>query len=387
MKVRATLIELWKKITPFKPTDDIYFNGDDNNYSEEMELVVSNSPTGARARDMFGKYIYGDGIPEDQNPKLDSDRYLSEVVKDVIDDVVVQYGAFIHTSYGLEVIEESGDIVFLPKTPKSLDYNKCRISSKDDDGNDGMILYKNFNKLEKSLTPAEKKAKRKYYPFNPNQKVVKAQIESDAKAAGYEGDDWKGKLQHYRGQVMYLNLTPKYRYAISKFDSVYNDLDTEYRIGVYCNTMTRGGFLGKMAVLTKGLDEEESEKISEDIQKWLGAEGSSSLYHLDVEQAESLDDVLKIIQVDSQFDHKQFETIRKALRINILGAANNLPEGLVFSNDGSLFDGSGEKYREMKQFYWEQCSWEREKIEEAFYKLGHNFNFKPFENGNSTITE
>ena len=49
-------------------------------------------------------------------------------------------------------------------------------------------------------------------------------------------------IKHYRGQVMYLNLTPKYRYAISKFESVFNDLDTEYRIGVYCNTMTRSGF-------------------------------------------------------------------------------------------------------------------------------------------------
>ena len=116
-----------------------------------------------------------------------------------------------------------------------------------------------------------------------------------------------------------------------------------------------------------------SEKVKEDVSNWLGAEGSSGVYHLDVEEIESLDNVLKILQVPSQFDHKQFESITKELRLNILGAANNLPEELVYSSSG-MFDG-GEKYRELKLFYWEQCEWERQKIEEAFGKLGHEFKF------------
>jgi hypothetical protein len=39
MKVRATLIELWKKITPYKESDKIFWNGENNNYSEEMERL------------------------------------------------------------------------------------------------------------------------------------------------------------------------------------------------------------------------------------------------------------------------------------------------------------------------------------------------------------
>ena len=58
MKVRATLIELWKKVTPYKETDKIFWNGDNNDYSEEMERVVSNSPTGSRAVEMFGKVYF-----------------------------------------------------------------------------------------------------------------------------------------------------------------------------------------------------------------------------------------------------------------------------------------------------------------------------------------
>ena len=384
MKVRATLIELWKKVTPFKTSDNVYWNGENNSYSEEMELAVANSPTGSRAREMFSKFIYGKGIKDELNIKFSDDVLLSEVLKDVVDDVVVQNAAFIHTTFKIEVV--NGEPIFMPNQPKSLDYNKCRISKEDDDDNEGMIVYKNFNKLDNSLTRSEKNKLKKYYPFNPNQKVILAQINADAKEAKYIGDDLAGKIKYYRGQVMYLNLTPKFRYGISKFDSVYNDLDTEYRLGIYSNTMTRGGFLGKTAVLTQGLDEEAAIQIKEDIALWLGTEGSAGVYHLDVEQIESLDNVLKILQVPSQFDHKQFESVTNALRRNILGAANNLPEGLAFADNNSLFGGSGEQYKQMKLFYWEQCEWERQKIEEAFGKLGFYFNFLDIEEISETET-
>lgn len=381
MKIRASLIELWKKIIRFDTKDKVFWNGEDNSYSEEMELVVANSPTGSRAREMFTKFIYGQGLKEELNIEFEDGVLLSEVLKEVIDDVVVQNGAFIHTTYGIDT-GENGEIFFNPKQPKSLNYHKCRISEEDDDDNEGMILYKNYNRLNRTLTEREKKYKRKYYPFNPNQEVVKFQIKADAKEKGIDFDEenpnWSELIKHYRGQVMYLNLTPKFRYAISKFDSVYNDLDTEYRIGVYFNTSTRGGFLGKLAVLTQGLDDEQSEAIKEDIANWLGAEGSSDVYHLDVEQVENLDSVLKIVNVPSQFNDKQFSVVAPHIRRNILGAANNLPEPLAFAESGAMFD-SGEKYIELKKFYWEQCEWERQKIEDAFWKLGFKgINFLPF---------
>ena len=58
MKIRATLIELWKKVTPFKESDNVYWNGVNNDYSEEIERVVSNSPSGSRAVEMFSGFIY-----------------------------------------------------------------------------------------------------------------------------------------------------------------------------------------------------------------------------------------------------------------------------------------------------------------------------------------
>src|SRR5690606_28271056 len=190
MKInRATLVQLWKKVTPFKTQDKVFWNGDNNNYSEEIESVVSNSPTGSRAKEMFSKFVYGGGIPESENPRINRDTFLSEVAKDVVDDVVIQNGFFIHTTYKVED-DGNGGVIFLPSEPKSLDYHKCRISETDDDGNEGMILYKNYNKNNRDLTKKEKDYSRKYYPFNPHQSVIIAQINADAKKGGYKGEDW-----------------------------------------------------------------------------------------------------------------------------------------------------------------------------------------------------
>lgn len=385
MSTRATLVQLEKKQTPYKTSEKIYFNGLDNNYAEEIERVVMNSPTGNRAKDMMSKFIYGKGISERNDQVIDGD-FLSKTVKDVVDDVALQNGSFIHVSYKLDV-DTTGEIKFIPASPKSLDYNKCRIDAVDDDGNNGKIIYKNFNKFDKTEIDRQKNKKQAFYPFNSDNNVVKAQIENDAKIAGYDGEDWTEKIRYYRGQVMYLNLTPKFRYAISKFDSVFNDLDTEFRISEYLNTMTRNGFLGKTAVVVQGLNEEQEEMLEENVQGWLGSGKANGVYVLNVEEMESLDDVMKIIQVPSQLDDKQFVTIREAIKSNVLGAANNLPTGLVFSSDGSVFDGGAGKYIEMKNFYWEQNYWEREKIQDAFYKMGFDFEFIPFDQPVENNTE
>lgn len=40
----------------------------------------------------------------------------------------------------------------------------------------------------------------------------------------------------------------------------------------------------------------------------------------------------------------------------------------------------------MKEFYWEQCSWEREKVEEAFEKLGYKFEFIPLDEEKAKVS-
>ena len=349
MKVRAKLVELYNRITTFDEKEKIHLNGYNNLYPYEIESVIANSPTGSRASNMMSKFIAGKGVANNIMLDRTSGYRLNDFIKDVANDIAIQYGCFIHISYKID----NGMIV--PNIPQVLDYKKCRIQKTDDKKNKGRVVIKDW---KKQVRFGEKKDDEKwYYPYSNNQDVLLAQIMADAKKAKATGS-LEEALPHYRGQVFYMNLTPQLDYALSLFDSTYNDLDTEYRISLYSNNVIRTGFLGKIAVVTQGLDEKTSEQIDEDVKKWLGSENAGSVYRLDLEQTVELDKAFKIMHVESQFDEAQFKDTKETVRKNILGSANNIPEGLVMDS-GGLFQSSGEAYKQMKIFYEEQIEFER----------------------------
>ena len=371
--IRTQLVELWSRLTPYKKSDQVFSNGENNQYPNEIEAVVMNSPTASRAKKIFSKYIFGGGLAA-ENPEL------SKTVKAVCNDVALQYGSWIHVSYKID--PASGNIV--PAGVKSLNYLNCRIDKPDDNDNSGRIRYKDFSK-------GKYQSKwHWYYPFSNDQNVIKAQILADGKLAKKTSDiSIIEALPYYRGQVYYLNLTPEYTYAISPFDPVYNDCDTEYRMSLYSNTMTREGFLGKMAVILNNLDEETSSDVKRDIQNWLGADKSGGAYVLEMVGAGDLENIMKIVNVPSQYNDDMFVNTEKRIRRNILGAANNVPEGLIFSNEsGGLFAAGGEQFREMKRFYSEQTRGERDEVEAAFKEIGFPIKLIPLgqnDTGNNKI--
>lgn len=379
MKIRATLVELWRKIVEVKNNDKdkMYINGYNNLYPNETEGVINNSPTAFRCAQLMAKYIEGKGILNELGELLpyssitmvnEAKNYrLTDVISLASKSLAYQYGVFFHVIYG---ISDDGKIV--PVGLDVLDYLKCRKSKEDDEDYNGMIIYKDF---EKATEFGKKDNTRKFYPFNSNQDILKAQIWADAK--GSDAEDLFEAIKHFRGQVFYLNLNPEKVYASSLLDSVYNDADTEYRIGLYNNSQSRTGFVGKTIFLTQGLDDEQSEVVKSDLASFMGAQEASNLYHMDVEQVESLDNVLKVIQLDPQFDDKLYSETKKSIRENILGAFNNVPTELVLAGGGALFGSNSDKYKELKIFYSEQNEYEREQLERAFAFMGFPIKIEP----------
>lgn len=369
-KIRAKLFELWTRLTEFSKDLDVYLNGEDNQYPSEMERVINNSPSASRSAKMMTKFLRGSGIQIEggqKDPIVNKKKNLklSDIVDGIATDISKQYGCYIHTGY--KVV--SGKLK--PGELTVLDYCKCRIGKEDQQDNAGKIFFGEYEEKSGSRVSKKKKKDAKwYYPFNSDEDVIISQIKADAKDKNTDGT-LEAMLPHYRGQVFYLNLTPNYTYAISLFDGVFNDCDTEYRMSLYSNTVTRGGFLGKLAVVVRSLDEEEGQNVEEDIVKWLGAEESGNIYYLEVGEAvEDISKVLHIEQIETQYNEKQFIETRKSCRTNILGAANNIPEGLVYNSSG-LFAQSGESYKQMKIFYNEQTQDERSKIEDTLKMLGY----------------
>lgn len=376
--VRASLIQIYQRtITILKGKgENIYLNGDNNLYPNEIEAVISNSPTASRCAVMMAKYIAGEGV------YIDNENFLLEYkdlpivnkkknykITDIIEmasrSIAKQKGAWFHISYG--IVE--GKIV--PVSIDVIDYLKPRLSKEDTEDNMGKIYIKEW---DSKGARGDKDKDLWYFPFNANEDVILAQIKSDN-----DGDvtDLAEAIKNYRGQVYYLNLTPEYIYAVSTIHAAYNDADTEDRISMYTNEQTRNGFLGKTAVVTQGLDPEQEEDIKEDLKGFLGAENSGSVHFLNVEQTDNLDNVIKFIQLKPQFDDKLFEVTDKRILRNIFGAFNNIPPALVLSSEGALFGTNSDTYNQMKVFYSEQTKEEREKLERALYYMGFPIKIKP----------
>jgi len=379
--IRATLIELFSRIIPLKEDKkdgDVYWNDVDNLYPNRIERIVNNSPTASRASRIMGKYISGKGLVlESQDVIVNKAKNykLSNVISICGQNMAKQGGVFIHVGFGLNddltgVVARSLDV---------LDYTKCRIAKEDDDKYDGKIYYRDY--CEKKTFGNNKKTDEKwFYPFNKNKDVILAQIKSDyEEKKGEPTENIAEMLPYYKGQVFYLNLTPEYKYALAPIDPNYNDADTEYRISLYENREVRGGFLGKTAIITQGIDEEQIDAVNKNISLWMGADGedTESLFRLDLATAEDITKTMHVLQLKPNLDPKLFSEMKKDLKVSILGAFNSIPEILVLSNSGTLFGTSGEAYEQAKIFYNEQTEDERWKLSETLTYLGFPCEIKP----------
>lgn len=371
MNLRASLIELWTRVFPYEVSKNIFSNGENDQYSKEIEAVLSNSPTGVRSWNMLSTYISGSGLTND--PEMDDFNTLWDVVRSMGRDIGSQGGVWIHRSIMLK------DSKLVTAKIKTLNYHKCKIGKKDDNDFDGKVWYGDFSAKIGFFKEAKKN--KWFYSFNDSQAVIKEQILNDAKEEGIE--DIKQALEHYRGQVMYINTTPHNIYAESPFDCVYNDLDTEYRISLYGNKMFRSGFLGKLMVFYSGLSKEDKLDMLPKIQKWLGAENSDTVFLAEVESTQNIEEAFYVKQMPTQYDDDMSQNTEKRITRNILGAARNIPEKLLFA-DNSIFGGSGEMVIQLKQLYSEQTEFYRTIIEKNLRRLGYETKIKPL--GHQEVT-
>lgn len=383
--IRATLPEMYKRKVSYsdRDKDKMYLSGENNLYPNEIDLVVKNSPTAYRAHKVMTSFIKGKGYYyidelgneheldyEDFPVILQSKGYrYPDIVELGAKSLSAQNGVYFHVMYGLE--DDGEKLVPVPRRFDVLPYFMVRKSKEDDMDFEGMYLYGEFDTDDKGFRRSKKDYK-KLYPFNRNYNVVMAQIKKDAKL---EDDDFDltEAIKRYRGQVFYLNLDPDQVYASSRMDAVYNDADTEYRAGLYYNMQSRTGFLGKTVVITQGLTDEKAKEVTADLADFLGADNSGSMYHVDALKADSLDNVLKVIQLKPQIEADLFEGLLKGTRQNILGVFNNLHEALAFSNSGTLNSASGDALEQYKLAYSENTSYEREKLERALFHIGLNY--------------
>ncbi|KGO85713.1 hypothetical protein Q765_14930 [Flavobacterium rivuli WB 3.3-2 = DSM 21788] len=358
--MRTLLIDVWKRLTPWSKSADVYANDTDNAYPERMDRLVNNSVTAKSAASIMVQYLIGKGYGTDADSIIinkEKNLKLIDFADDVADDLVKQRGVFIHINWN--ALYQIADCSVVP-------YEWCRIGKKDSNDYAGKIA------ISKEWLKPKRSDIELVDVYNPRKAVIEAQVE---KAGGWE---------HYKGQILFINMDTKLIYPLSRIDPVSEDCDSEAQASIYKNKLLRKGFFGNTLVVTRplvgeGLEpgstalteaESERERFQQAIKDSLGAQNTGGVLCLEMDFAgEKLDDAILIKQIESKIDDKLFNYTETSVRENILVAFNNLPAGLIKTNDSALFGNSGEAIREMKRTYWENTSKERSLLTSVINQL------------------
>lgn len=380
---RAGIVELFtREIVADKSTSDkIYSRDVDNLYPLRVEGVTNNSPTGRRCANLMAKYIAGNGnhLNFKIGKKAGRDYFINDLLRASATSIAKQYGVYFRVKYILDISRSSGKNIFFNHGAVDVMDYVVMAKSKEDDADYPGKFYKLKAKSDGGILGTDEGLNQWFYAYNSDSAIILEQMHNDCRIKGIESPSMADLISNYRGQIHYLNLTPEYIYALPLADSVYNDMDTEFRIANYNNTQTRTGFLGKTILTRFETPADEEDDFDEEIQSFLGAENSGSVFTVEVPEDINidLDKAFVVNQLKPQFDDKLFESTVKNIRQNILGAFNNIPEALIFAGSGALFGTNADTYTQMKKFYWEQNEYERSQLEQDLRMLGFDVNILP----------
>jgi len=373
MSLKVQLMDIYKRLVQFDKKIGIIRNGEDNAYSERIERFINNSVTAKTASNIMASFLVGRGFGDVENDLVVNQKKgttLLSFTNKLAKSITKNRGAFIHINYNLNYKIDSFDL---------LPFSHCRLGKKDDDKYNGKIgVSDKFT--EKNIKDSDVVF---IDVYNERESVIKAQINK------CKGDTEVEKLKHYKGQILFINLDDEYTYPLSTIDAVQNDCDSEAQASIFKNRSLRKGFFGKTLVLTDpligGLNDYETpelyaiakserEDFKDTIKDFIGAENVGGALHVEKEfnDAQKLEDVFKVIQIDSNINDKIFEYTENSTFKNILMAFNNIPTGLVRS-DNSLFAQSGESIKAMQLSYQNNTIMERNEIEQIVQKLMRKF--------------
>jgi len=377
--LKASIHEIDKRTTKFDKTLGVIANGAGNMYPEISERFILNSVTAKMAAGVMASYLAGKGFGKEDNKLIvnKDGLTLKKLGRTIAKNLSKQRGVFIHFDYNQN---------FEPSGVRVLPYTDCRLGKKDDNEYNGKIVV--LDEWHGATKKDVSDKGRVVDVYNPNPKIVEAQIEA------------AGGIDDYQGQIWYVNLEEEYVYALSQIDSVMNDCDSESQAGIFKNRSLRRGYFGKTVIKTKPLagnleDYEgdqakyqqalsERDEFKDTISDFFGAENVGGALVIEADAGgDDLDDSMEIINTPSDVDDKMFAHTEESVFQNILVSFNNIPKDLVRSSD-TVFSSSGEALQIMKETYQENTSFERDELEEvvnvitnALPKISKNVNLIP----------
>lgn len=365
--ISSKLHNIVKKFLPFDSKLEIYPNGENNDYVENIEFLKNNSITATMASNIMVQYIIGKGFGTFDNVKIGNDK-LSVITEKITESIVDLKGVAVKVNYNANL--EIANWSVLP-------FSTCRVGKKDSKEYNGKILFSNNWQDVKKNKPVP------YNVYNPDKSVLAYQIgitDKDNDIAIIE------KVQKFGGQILYINLMPKYYYPLARIDAVKLDCSTENLCSLYVNNLLEGGFFPRTLVVTRPFvsndliedsirlqdpvlqgtlrrAESEKENFERNVQGMLGVRNVKGVMTMQIDfKGEKLEDAILVKSLDSNMKPDLFLIQLKLAQERILMAFNNLPVTLVKASEG-LFSNSGDALNVAKQSYYENTTKERSIVE------------------------
>lgn len=211
--------------------------GEDNLYPQTFRNILAASSTGAECLDRFAEFIEGNGfrdVPFSESVVNRKGDTADDIHALVCRDVAYYNGLALHVNYNIY-----GDIVELHHVP----FENCRLAESDDNGYVGKIaIHPDWSGQKTRGGKVIKVAKENidYIDvFNPDKRVVAAQIEA------------AGGIEYYKGQVLWVSLSGKDIYPTGKGDRVVTEMSTDEGLANVKYRNVRNNFLPAAMIFTK----------------------------------------------------------------------------------------------------------------------------------------
>ncbi|HPF94185.1 MAG TPA: hypothetical protein PLV65_09610, partial [Tenuifilaceae bacterium] len=243
--------------------------GENNDYPQTIERLINGSKTAKAISRIYARFLTGFGFENEAindvvvgKDSRGKNVTLKRLLRNVAISRAYHAGSYIHCSPTLE--RKIAAVKLVP-------FKYCRFNKIDDTGYASKIgVYSNWDKNPdqkyniKNIT---------FFPiFNLNENVFKSQI------ANTKGDTIEQKIKNYKGQIYFDFVDDQFLYPLSPFDPVYLDCDTEQQVSMFKNNMTRNGMLKKTVLrLAEPSNDEEARELEEEIERWMGTDGASTV--------------------------------------------------------------------------------------------------------------
>ncbi|GIM60553.1 hypothetical protein CAPN008_06030 [Capnocytophaga canis] len=368
--MKLTAINIEERQTRYEKRTDIFQNGIDNAYPTLVERLVNASPTAMTCAGLVAKFISCKGFIFEEESRLNAKNSgirfhkgiyevnrkgdtPSRLLKKVAQSIAMHRGCFVHVNYN--ALYQKTSLQLLP-------YKWCRLGKEDSEGYKGkIIVYDNWDLTKRG---GIKKADFEIFDiYNPDPKVIQAQVEKS------------GGWQFYKGQIYFLNLDHNDTYPLPYADSVLLDCESERQSAIFINNGFKKSFFGKHALFTQPFESDrERDDFKEELKKSFGVESTETILHFEKTlTSESFKDEFLLEKIESNINDKTFEYTDKKIARNIRVAFGNIPPVLIDMVEGKLGNTSGESLVEAQHFMQLQTEDERSEIEDMFEELCNNF--------------